>query len=103
MVKRRAKYKIGDIVKIKPGTFIGFVEDDDERAGDNTYGVITAIEEFSFGFAPNYDVNFLSSDSIKFGSCCYDERYIVGYANVSSDDDDICTEEINFLFECGGI
>lgn len=98
MGKRKAKYKIGDIVKIEPGVFVGFIGDHEKRAGDNTYGIITAIEEF-YGFAPDYDIDFLSSDSIEFKSGCYDEKYIAGYANISFDDDDIYAEEMSFLFE----
>ena len=93
----KAKYKIGDIVKIWPGYFIGWDGDDEVRSDDNTYGVITSIDEF-FGFEPDYYIDILLDNHIRYGSCCYDESCIAGYANISFDDDDICAEEMSFLF-----
>ena len=92
-----AKYKVGDVVKMGPGFFIGWAGDDEVLSNNNTCVVITDIEEFS-NFRPNYYVDFLLNDPIEYGSRCYDEGCIVGYANTLFDDDDICTEEMSFLF-----
>ena len=89
MTKIKAKYKIGDVVKIKPGTFIGWIGDDGVISDDSTCVVIKDINEF-YGFVPDYYVKFLLDDPIEYVSCCYDESYIVGYANISFGDDDIC-------------
>jgi len=97
MTKIKAKYKIGDVVKIMPGTFIGWVGDDEVISDDNTCGVINDIDEY-YGFVPDYYIDFLLDGHIEYSSCWYDESCIVGYANISFGDDDICAEEMSFLF-----
>ena len=93
---RRAKYKIGDIVRIKPGTLVG---EGERRADDNTTGIITDVREFS-GFAPDYYIDlFLSSFDKDNDSYyhCYDAGYIAGYADKFYDEDDICAEKMEVL------
>ncbi len=94
---RRAKYKIGDIIKIKPGTPIG---DCERRADDNTTGIITAVKEFH-EFAPDYYVDLFLSNFDKDNDSyyhCYDAGYIAGYASEFYEEDDICAEEMGVLF-----
>ena len=93
---RRAKYKVGDIVKIKPGTLIG---EGERRADDNTTGIITAVKEFS-AFAPDYYVDLFLSNFDKDNDSyyhCYDANYIAEYANGFYEEDDICAEEMEVL------
>lgn len=93
---RKAKYKVGDIIKIKPGTTIG---EDGRRANDNTTGIITGVTEFN-AFAPDYLVDLFLSDFDKDSGLyyvCYDENYIAGYADKFYEEDDICAEEIEVL------
>ena len=97
---RRAKYKVGDIVKIKPGTTIGTIIGEGEiRADDNTTGIITDVKEFN-AFAPDYYVDLLLSNSDKNNVSyfvCYDANYVAGYADNFYEEDDICAEEMGVL------
>lgn len=93
---RRAKYKVGDIVRIRPGIIIG---EGERRADDNTTGIITAVKEFN-DFAPDYYIDlFLSNFDEDNDSYfhCYDAGYIAGYADKFYDEDDICAEEMEVL------
>ena len=93
----KAKYKVGDVVKIKPGISISEYK---KKSDDNTFGVITDTFEY-VGFTPDYGVDLSLNGSLEGDHDSYyqyfDERYIVGYADKFYKEEDIHAEEICFL------
>lgn len=94
---KMTKYKVGDIVRIKRGRIIGLCG---MKAGCNTRGVVTAVKEYSeFKYTQYFIDLFLNeedNDSLYYHLFTQDD--IAEYKGRSFDDDDICPEEINFLF-----
>lgn len=92
------KYKVGDIVRIKRGRTIG----DGKKAGCNIKGVITAVNEYSKVNYTEYHVDLFLSDEEEDNRSLYYRLFnqddIAEYRGRFFDDDDICAEEINFLF-----
>lgn len=96
---KKAKYKAGDIVRIRPGISISKHR---KMSDDSTFGVIKAIHEYGdLDFTPDYyiDLSFSCPES-DYDDTYYkyfDERYIVGYADKFCKEEDICAEEISLL------
>lgn len=92
------KYEVGDIVRIKRGRTIG----DGKKAGCNTRGVVTAVKEYSGFKCTQYFIDLFlgEDDNDSFYYHLFTQDDIAEYRGRHSDDDDICTEEIGFLFEC---
>lgn len=94
---KMTKYKVGDIVRIKRCRIIGLCG---MKAGCNTRGVVTAVKEYSeFKYTQYFIDLFLNeedNDSLYYHLFTQDD--IAEYKGRSFDDDDICPEEINFLF-----
>ena len=92
------KFEVGDIVRIKRGRTIG----DGKKAGCNTKGVITNVKEYSKFNYTEYHVDLFLSKEEEDNRSLYYRRFnqddIAEYRGRFFDDDDICTEEINFLF-----
>lgn len=95
--RKVTKYKVGDIVRIKRGRVIGLCG---MKAGCDTRGVVTAVKEYSkFKYTQYFIDLFLNeedNDSLYYHLFTQDD--IAEYKGRSFDDDDICAEEINFLF-----
>ena len=96
MEKRKmTKYKVGDIVRIKRGRAIGT----GKKAGCNTKGVVTAVKEYSkFKYTQYFIDLFLNeedNESLYYHLFTQDD--IAEYKGRSSDDDDICAEEMSLL------
>ena len=92
----RAKYKVGDVIQIKPGIFIGGYG---KKSDDNTFGVITDVYEYKY-FNPDYCIDlYLSGSDGDDDQCyeCFNERCIVGRVDRFCEEEDICAEEICFL------
>lgn len=99
--RKTIKYEVGDIVRIKRGRTIGLCG---MKAGCNTRGVVTAVKEYNKFKQTMYYIDLFinEEDNYSLYYHLFDQDDITEYKGKSSDDDDICTEEINFLFECGG-
>lgn len=97
MTKIKAKYKVGDVVQIKPGISIS---EHRKKSDDNTFGVITAVDEYKW-FTPDYYIDLSLSGPLEgiYDSYykCFDERYVIGYADKFCKEENICAEEISFL------
>jgi len=99
--RKMIKYEVGDIVRIKRGRTIGRLG---KKAGCNTRGVVVEVKEYSkFNYTEYYVDLFLSDEDNR---SLYYRRFnqddIAERRGRFFNDDDICTEEINFLFECEG-
>ena len=98
MEKRKmTKYKVGDIVRIKRGRIIGLCG---MKAGCDTRGVVTAVKEYSKFKYTQYFIDLFhneeDNDSLYYHLFIQDD--IAECKSRSFDDDDICVEEISFLF-----
>lgn len=98
MEKRKmTKYKVGDIVRIKRGRTISRCG---RKAGCNTRGVVAEVKEYSkFNYTEYYVDLFLNEED---NNHLYYRRFnqddIAEYKGRFFDDDDICAEEMSFLF-----
>lgn len=95
----KAKYKVGDVVQIKPGISISEYE---KKSDDNTFGVITDVFEYNCStLDPDYGIDLSLNGPLEVDCDSYyqyfDERYIAGYADKFYKEEDIHAEEICFL------
>ena len=94
----KAKYKVGDVVKIRPGIFIS---ERGKKSDDNTFGVITDVREHcNFDFTPDYRIDlslngFVSDDDLYY--IWFDELFITGCVGKFCKEEDIYAEEISLL------
>lgn len=95
---RKAKYNVGDIVKIRPNIFIS---ERGKKSDDNTLGVITDVHEHcNFNFNPDYRIDLSLNGFDSDGDSYYiwfDELFITGYVGKSCKEEDIYAEEISLL------